>query len=44
MDVDEENELQSSEDVPTKAVADSELNSESAAGAFTADMDEENDL
>ena len=34
-DVDEENDLQSPEDVPAKSVADGESNRMSAAGAFT---------
>ena len=33
-----------SEDVPAKSVADGESNPESAAGVFTAEVDEENDL
>ena len=44
-DVDEENDLQNSNDVPAKSVADGETKSESAADAFTADVDvDENDL
>ena len=42
--MDIENDLQSTEVVPAKSVADGESNPELVAGAFTADVDEEKDL